>query len=98
MCSRDERGEIVHPVAPARHEAADTLVLSSAAWDVVRTAAAVCKAHPHLDSGPALRLAEELRSRHAASDGRIDAWALAREHEMGPDAGAPEDPTRRAPR
>jgi hypothetical protein len=66
MCSRDERGEMVHPVAPVRHAAADTLVLSSAAWDVARTAAAVCKAHPHLDSGPAPELAEGLRSRHAA--------------------------------
>ncbi len=28
MCSHDERGEIVHPVAPARHEAADALVYS----------------------------------------------------------------------
>ena len=85
MCSRDKRGEIVHPVAPARHEAADALVLSSAAWDLARTAAAVCKAHPHLDDRQTLELAEELRSRHAASDGRIDAWALARQQEMRPD-------------
>ncbi len=54
MCSHDERGEIVHPVAPARHEAVDALVLSSAAWDLGRTAGAVCKAHPHLEDGPTL--------------------------------------------
>ncbi|MCP9491536.1 MAG: hypothetical protein MSC31_16925 [Solirubrobacteraceae bacterium MAG38_C4-C5] len=91
MCSRDERGEIVHPVAPARHAAADALVLSSAALDLARTAAAVCKAHPHLDDGPTLELAEELRSRQAASDARIDAWVLARQQQMQPDAQAPDD-------
>ena len=89
MCAYDERGEIVHPVAPARHQAADALVLSSAAWDLARTAAAVCKAHPHIDDAPTLELAEELRSRQAASDARIDAWALARQQEMRPDAPAP---------
>lgn len=82
MCSTDERGDIVHPVAPARHEAADALVLSSAAWDLVRAAAAVCKAHSHVDEGPTLQLAKQLQSRHAASDARVDAWVSAREREM----------------
>lgn len=88
MCSHDERGEIVHPVAPARHEAADALVLSSAAWDLARTAAAVCKAHSHLDDQPTLELARELKSHQTGSDARIDAWAAARQQQMGPDADA----------
>lgn len=91
MCARDERGEFVHPVAPARHEAADALVLSSAAWDLVRTAAAVCKAHFHLDDGPTLELAQELRSRQGAIDARMEAWVLGRQQQMGPDADAPSD-------
>lgn len=91
MCALDERGEIAHPVAPARHEAVDALVLSSAAWDLARTAAAVCKAHPRLDDGPTLELAEEMRSHQAASDARMDAWALARDQQMRPDAEASND-------
>lgn len=55
MCSLDELGEIVHPVVPARHEAADALVMSFAAWDLARAAAAVCAAHPHLDDGPTVK-------------------------------------------
>jgi hypothetical protein len=102
MCSHDERGEIMYPVAPARHEAADALVLSSTAWDLARTAAAVCKAHPQLDDGPTLALAEELRRRQADTDARIDAWALARQQQMRPDAKGPNDeggePTDRASR
>ena len=90
MCSYDERGEIVHPVAPARHEAVDALVLSSAAWDLVRTAAAVCKAHPHVDDGPTLELAQQLQSRREASDARMDAWASARQREMRPDTDVPK--------
>jgi len=54
-------------------------------------AAAVCKAHSHLDDAPTLQLAQELRSRQAASDARIDAWVLARRQQMGPDADAPND-------
>lgn len=84
MCAQDERGEVVHPVVPARHEAADALVLSSAAWDLARTAAAVCKTHPTLDDGPTLRLAEELVRRLPVSEARIDAWALARMQQMQP--------------
>lgn len=91
MCAQDERGEVVHPVAPARHEAADALVLSSASWDLARTAAAVCKAYPMVDDGPTLRLAEELRTRLPASEARIDAWALAREQQMQPVEDAPND-------
>jgi hypothetical protein len=91
MCAHDERGEIVHPVAPARHEAADALVLSSAAWDLGRTAGAVCKAHPQLDEGPTLQVAEEIHSGQPASDARIDAWAVARQQQMEPDGEAPND-------
>jgi len=87
MCSLDPRGEVVHPVAPARHEAADALVLSSAACDLARMGAAVCKAHPHLDDGPTLDLAQELRSCQAASEARMDAWVLARQQQMRPGAG-----------
>lgn len=91
MCARDEGGEVVHPVAPARHEAADALVLTSAAWDLARTAAAICTAHPHLDDGPTLELAQELRSRQPAIDARMEAWVLGRQAQMGPDADAPND-------
>lgn len=62
MCSKNEHGEFDHPVAPARHEVADAQALSSAAWDLARTAAAVCKAHPHLDDASTLKLAQELQS------------------------------------
>ena len=65
-CSYDQRGEIFHPVAPARHEAADALILSSAAWDLARIAAAVCKAHLHIDDRPILELAQELQTHQAA--------------------------------
>jgi hypothetical protein len=86
MCALDEQGEVFHPVEPARHEAVDAIVLSSTAWDLVRTAGAVCKAHPHVDNGPTLALAQELQAHQAASDARADAWATARHEQMRPDA------------
>lgn len=86
MCSKNERGEIVHPVAPARHEAADAIALSSAAWDLARTAAAVCKTHAHLDATPTLELAQELLSHQTVSDVRIDAWMSTHQADMQPDA------------
>lgn len=82
MCAHDEHGEVVHPVAPARHAAADTQALSSAAWDLGRTAAAICKAHPHVDDGPTLALAREMQLQQAASEDRVNAWVAAREQEI----------------
>lgn len=84
MCSKNEHGEFDHPVAPARHEAADAQALFSAAWDLARTAAVVCKAHPHLDDASTLKLAQELQSYQTESNARIDAWASARQKEMRP--------------
>ncbi len=69
VCPLPEHGEIVHLVGPGHHEAVDGLMLSSAAWDLARTAAAVCLAH-QLDDGPTLKLAEEIRHRQAACDAR----------------------------
>ena len=82
MCALDEDGEVVHPVAPSRHEAADTQALTSAAWDLARTAAAICRAHPHVDEGPILELAAEMESQRAAGEARIAAWVSAREQEI----------------
>ncbi len=81
MCSQDERGEIVHPVQPARHQAADAIALSSAAWDLVRTAVAVCQAHG-LDTAQTLALGQELHDSQAASDALADDWAGTRDREM----------------
>jgi hypothetical protein len=91
MCARDNRGEIVHPVAPGRHAAADALVVSSAAWDLTRIAGAVCMAHPQLYEGQTLQLAEEIHGRLPVIEARADAWALAREQQMQPDDEAPND-------
>lgn len=85
MCSRDQQGMIVHPVAPARHAAVDAIIVSSAAWDLARTAAAVCRVHPDLDDGPTLALATELRSRQAAIDARMNSWVLMRQTQMSTD-------------
>lgn len=93
MCAHNERGEEVHPVAPARHEAADTQALSSAAWDLGRTAAAVCRAHPQLDDGPTLELAREMRSHQATSEKRIAAWVSAREQEIAEHQKTAQEPS-----
>jgi hypothetical protein len=82
MCAHDEQGEIVHPVAPKRHEATDIQALSTAAWDLGRTAAAVCGAHPHLDDEPTLELAREMQAHLVDSEKRIVAWVSAREQEI----------------
>ncbi len=83
MSATDERGEIVHPVQPARHPAADAICLASAACDLVRTALAVCQAHG-LDTARTMALAQELHVFSAAADRDADAWALAREKAMQP--------------
>lgn len=68
MGSQDERGEVAHAVQPARHQAADAIALSSAAWDLARTTVAVCQAQGLADRAPTLALSQELHDSQAASD------------------------------
>lgn len=80
MCPLPEHGEIMHLVDPGRHEAVDGLMLSSAPWDLARTAAGVCMVH-ELDVGPTLKLVEEMERHQAAGDARAAAWVAAHQRD-----------------
>jgi hypothetical protein len=86
-CWQSGTGSIVFPVMGKRHAALDVEAPASAAWDVMRVAAAISMVYPDIDPADLLKRAARMRAGHEEAQARSHEWAVERLRSWGEEVG-----------